>query len=179
MSESGPPVRRAEPGDTAALAGLAESTFRDTYAAQNSAADLEAYIAGHFGERHQARELVDPRLRTWVATAEDGRTLVGYVQLRIDAPCPVPGVSGPGAEVARCYVRRDRHGRGVARMLIDAAVDGAREAGAGVVWLAVWQRNPRAIAFYAKSGFAIVGETTFAMGTDEQRDHVMALPLLS
>lgn len=49
-----------------------------------------------------------------------------------------------------------------------------REAPPGTpIWLGVFTHNTRAIAFYAKSGFRVVGEMTFAMGEDPQRDFVM------
>jgi diamine N-acetyltransferase len=34
-------------------------------------------------------------------------------------------------------------------------------------------RNPRAVAFYAKMGFAIVGSADFVVGSDVQTDHIM------
>jgi RimJ/RimL family protein N-acetyltransferase len=41
------------------------------------------------------------------------------------------------------------------------------------VWLGVFAHNARAIAFYAKCGFRIAGDTTFYMGETPERDHVM------
>jgi diamine N-acetyltransferase len=41
----------------------------------------------------------------------------------------------------------------------------------------VWEHNPRAQAFYKKSGFVAVGSQTFFVGTDEQTDRVMELTL--
>jgi hypothetical protein len=38
----------------------------------------------------------------------------------------------------------------------------------------VWERNPRAIAFYHRWGFLDVGTTTFMLGHDLQTDRVMA-----
>jgi ribosomal protein S18 acetylase RimI-like enzyme len=46
-----------------------------------------------------------------------------------------------------------------------------------VVWLGVWERNPRAIAFYRKFGFREVGTHVFPLGNDPQRDIVMARPV--
>ena len=46
--------------------------------------------------------------------------------------------------------------------------------GPRTLWLGVWERNPRAIAFYTKCGFVDVGEHAFVFGTDEQTDRVMA-----
>jgi diamine N-acetyltransferase len=45
------------------------------------------------------------------------------------------------------------------------------------MWLSVWERNPRAIAFYGKCGFRMVGSKDFWVGSDRQTDHVMVLEL--
>jgi hypothetical protein len=41
----------------------------------------------------------------------------------------------------------------------------------------VWERNERAKAFYAKSGFTDVGSHAFMVGTDAQTDRIMARAL--
>jgi ribosomal protein S18 acetylase RimI-like enzyme len=43
-----------------------------------------------------------------------------------------------------------------------------------VVWLDVWERNTRAISFYERWGFVVVGEQDFVLGDDVQRDLLMA-----
>ncbi len=63
-----------------------------------------------------------------------------------------------------------------ARDLMDAALDAIADRGSDVAWLGVWERNPRAIAFYAKYGFVPVGAHVFTVGRDPQRDLVMARP---
>jgi ribosomal protein S18 acetylase RimI-like enzyme len=87
-------------------------------------------------------------------------------------------VEGPAPlELKRLYVARAWHGRGVAQALMDAALDAARARGARTLWLGVWERNPRAVAFYGKYGFTRVGEHTFLLGADPQTDWVLARPL--
>ena len=49
--------------------------------------------------------------------------------------------------------------------------------GCDVVWLDVWEKNLRAIAFYRKWGFIEVGEQTFQLGDDLQQDLLMARAL--
>jgi ribosomal protein S18 acetylase RimI-like enzyme len=49
---------------------------------------------------------------------------------------------------------------------------------ADVAWLGVWERNPKAIAFYRKFGFQEVGEHVFPLGSDAQRDIVMSRPIV-
>jgi ribosomal protein S18 acetylase RimI-like enzyme len=74
-------------------------------------------------------------------------------------------------------VARVWHGRGVAQALMDAVLDGARARGGRTLWLGVWERNPRAVAFYQRYGFHRVGEHTFRLGDDEQTDWLLARAL--
>jgi ribosomal protein S18 acetylase RimI-like enzyme len=165
-----PVVRRADPSDAPWLAALAERTFRETYAAHNTPEDMEHYVAGHFGPDRQANELRDPATTTLIAEA-NGQP-AGYVQLGC-GPAPV-SVSGPDPmEVVRFYVDRPWHGRGVAQELMAAAAAAARAAGARTLWLGVWERNDRAIAFYRKCGFHDAGTQVFVLGRDRQRDLVL------
>jgi ribosomal protein S18 acetylase RimI-like enzyme len=50
----------------------------------------------------------------------------------------------------------------------------ASDSGSDVLWLGVWEHNAKAIAFYRKFGFEAVGEHVFAVGSDMQRDLIMA-----
>ena len=52
-------------------------------------------------------------------------------------------------------------------------LDTASSLGATRVWLGVWEKNARAIAFYAKCGFRDVGSQPFLLGSDLQTDRVM------
>jgi ribosomal protein S18 acetylase RimI-like enzyme len=55
---------------------------------------------------------------------------------------------------------------------MQAARDAARELGGRHLWLGVWERNPRAIAFYRRAGFTDVGSTFYMVGPDRQTDRV-------
>jgi ribosomal protein S18 acetylase RimI-like enzyme len=101
---------------------------------------------------------------------------VGYAQVRTVRP-PACVVPTNAIELWRFYVARAWHGRGVAQELMVAVVQAARAAGGETLWLGVWELNPRAQAFYKKSGFVDVGTQTFLLGIDEQNDRVMAMSL--
>jgi ribosomal protein S18 acetylase RimI-like enzyme len=155
-------IRRATVDDAGALAVLAERVFRETFAADNNPADLESYIASAFGEEHQRRELADPRNPTFVVQ-QDGE-MIAYAMLK----------QGEGElEIARFYVDHAHHGRGLAQRLMHDVLEFARACGVERVWLGVWERNLRAIAFYEKSGFRISGSHPFLLGSDLQTDYVM------
>ena len=122
----------------------------------------------------QTAELSHPAFTTLLAFAD--HTLAGFVQLRAGRP-PACITGARPLELLRFYVAREWHGRGVAQELMEAARTAARSRGAGTLWLGVWERNPRARAFYGKSGFRDVGSQIFLLGTDEQTDRVMELGL--
>jgi ribosomal protein S18 acetylase RimI-like enzyme len=84
-------------------------------------------------------------------------------------------VTGPSpVELYRFYVDRPWHGRGVAQQLMDGVQLAADELGGKTLWLSVWERNPRALAFYGKCGFADVGSAPFYVGSDRQTDRILA-----
>jgi len=169
-----PAIRNAKPSDARSLAELAERTFRDAFGAMNTAENLELHCRTSYGEAIQSAELSDPGIVTLVV--EEKGTLVAFAQLRWDRTEDCVAARRPG-EIRRLYVREDRHGTGIARELMAACLARMRERGSDVAWLGVWEKNPRAIAFYKKHGFAEVGSHVFPVGTDPQRDIVMARPV--
>lgn len=170
MPTSNVRIRAASEGDAAALAQLAEQTFRDTFAESNSAENMQRHCEASYGEQLQLAEIRSPEMETWLV--EDGSRLVAYAQLRRGTAPAVVSARHP-IEIQRFYVLADAHGRGVARALMEQVFARAVQLSADVVWLGVWERNPRAIAFYRKWEFEVVGEHVFKLGDDPQRDLLM------
>ncbi|HKR65046.1 MAG TPA: GNAT family N-acetyltransferase [Thermoanaerobaculia bacterium] len=164
-------VRRATPADAATLADLGARTFHDTFARDNTPEDMAAFLAKTYGETQQRRELEDANLITILA--EENGVAIAFMQLH---RAPLPDEEN-AVEIARFYVDRAWHGRGVAQTMMAEAKRIARELGADAVWLAVWERNPRAIAFYEKCGFRDAGAKPFIVGSDVQTDRVMVAKL--
>lgn len=85
--------------------------------------------------------------------------------------------SGGAAELISMWVSPTARGRGVADRLVQAVEDWARQAGAGVLKLAVTEGNDSAIALYRRCGFADTGELGDLMPDGVRREHVMAKSL--
>ncbi|HEY8104611.1 MAG TPA: GNAT family N-acetyltransferase [Gemmatimonadales bacterium] len=167
-------IRRATAADAGRLAELAARTFSDTYAAYNDPADMAAHISARYGEGKQAEELADPASIYIVAELAD--QLIGYAYL-VSQEAPGGVALDAPVEVVRFYVATEWHGRGVAQPLMEECIAEARRRGGRTLCLGVWEENPRAIAFYRKAGFTIVGKTAFHLGSQRQVDHVMAMSL--
>lgn len=159
--------------DAALLAELGAVSFRESVAAESDANDLALYLAEAFGVAQQRCELLEPG--SVFVIAEIDAAAIGYARLRArDLPQPLASSAIAAVELARIYVRRAEWGRGVGAALLAATLDAARERDAGLIWLGVWERNARAIAFYEKAGFTKVGRKIFQLGHDAQHDWVMA-----
>ncbi len=167
-----PALRLALPGDALSLAMLAERTFRDAFGARNSPDNLDLYCAKCFGPDIQLREIGERGLVTTLA--DEAGCLAGFTQLRLARASPAVTARKP-AELGRIYVTAEWHGRGVARALMDRALADAARGGCDVLWLGVWEHNPKAMAFYRKFGFEIVGTQSFMLGLERQRDLVMSV----
>lgn len=164
-------IRRATEADLDPLATLEPRLFREAYVDQLRAEDLDAFIAEHLTAAHVAADLRDPT--TTVFVAEDGDAIMGFATIR-SAPPPVALDGGRPLALSMLYVDAAWHGRGVGPALMTEALGHASRDGHDVLWLTVWEHNARAIRFYAKHGFAVVGEDSFQLGSDVNRDLVMA-----
>jgi len=167
-------VRVASAADASLLADLGARTFLDAFAADNTEADMSAYLGTAFSPEIQSKELADSASNFLIAEI-DGEA-AGYARLRSgDAPTGVPGIVP--LEIVRLYAARPWLGAGVGRALMtECLARAATLADCDVVWLDVWERNLRAIAFYSKWGFVVVGTQKFVLGDDIQYDLVMARP---
>lgn len=169
-------IRPATPTDAEPLAALAERTFRDTFADDNEAGDMEAYVRASFALDQVRTELADGANTFLLAFVDGSEDPTGYAKLRTGTTDP--SVKGPDpVELERLYVDRSAIGHGVGAALIRACLDAAQSGGHRTLWLGVWERNARAISFYERWGFETVGDHVFRIGSDDQTDLIMERPV--
>jgi ribosomal protein S18 acetylase RimI-like enzyme len=58
-------------------------------------------------------------------------------------------------------------------MLLEQAIDFAKEKQKKYIWLGVWEHNPRAISFYERNGFEKFSSHPFPFGDEVQTDWLM------
>jgi len=165
-----PVIRRATVADASLISELGARTFTETFAPDNSPANMTAYLAASFNPRQQIAELSDPSAVFLIAEILGSAN--GYAMLRAG---PVPeAITGENPiELVRLYVSQDAIGTGVGAALIMDCLSESRRLGHKTIWLGVWERNHRAQVFYRKWGFAEVGTHVFELGEDRQTDLLM------
>jgi GNAT superfamily N-acetyltransferase len=168
-------IRRAGPGDEAALALVGAATFLETYAHMIPCADMLAFCAQEHGAARYAEWLADGACRIWIAEAAETCAPVGYaVVTRPDLPIPT---AADDLELKRLYALPRLHGSGLGPRLMACAITGATNAGARRLLVGVHSDNSRAIAFYARQGFVQAGKRRFRVGASVFDDLVLARPL--
>jgi ribosomal protein S18 acetylase RimI-like enzyme len=156
-------IREATTADAALIADLSRQTFYDTFAAQNTAADMEMFLKEQFTREALMAEVGAPG-NTFLL-AYTGDKPAGYARLR--------DTDINDMEIARIYAATDMIGKGIGKALMKACLDLAHAKKKKRVTLGVWEKNMRAIQFYTAWGFEKVAVQDFRLGNDLQQDWVM------
>ncbi|UOQ53392.1 GNAT family N-acetyltransferase [Hymenobacter cellulosivorans] len=166
-------VAKRTPAVAAQLADLGRQTFHDTFAADNTAEDMMAFLAATFSEEKQLAELNDPQ--TTFLMAHMQQEPVAYAKLRLGSELGLEeGKDATGRlEIERLYVRQDWIGTGLGAALMRRAIEEARQHKCRTVVLGVWERNQSAIEFYCRFGFKEIGKHEFRVGQDIQTDLIL------
>ncbi|KXK00438.1 MAG: N-acetyltransferase [Acidobacteria bacterium OLB17] len=169
-------IRRAGEADARSLTDLSYTTFWDAFAhhPKNAPDDLAHYMRQAFSIEQISEELADERNIFLIGELDEKPA--GYAKLILDSVEPSIVARKP-IELSRLYSHQEYLGKGVGQDLMDACLSIAREGGHDVMWLGVWEFNPRAQRFYEKNGFHVVGKHIFQLGTDPQTDLLMQLEL--
>ena len=165
-------IRQAVPEDAKLLTDLAYTTFWDAFAhhPKNAPEDLNHYMRQAFSLEQIASELADQKNIFLIAELEN--EAAGYAKIIIDNIEPGITADKP-VELNRLYSHQRFLGQGVGQTLMEACFDRARQEDRDVMWLGVWEYNPRAQRFYERNGFRVVGNHTFVLGEVPQTDLLM------
>lgn len=165
-------IRQATLEDAKALTDLAYTTFWDAFAhhPKNAPDDLNHYMRQAFTLEQTTKELGDEKSVFLIAEL-DGEA-AGYAKLITDTTEEGITAERP-IELNRLYAHQQFLGKGIGQALMDACFERAKTDGRDVMWLGVWEFNPRAQRFYEKNGFRVVGSHVFLLGEDPQTDLLM------
>jgi GNAT superfamily N-acetyltransferase len=141
-------IRVAIPADAVVVARLNAGLFAEDSAIHDPAVD-QGWPARE-GARYFAELLGTDRARGWLALCAD--TPIGYAAGRLAGPQDVrPAVR---ADLESIFVVPDHRGGGVGAALVAEFAGWASERGADELTVSAYAANERAVAFYARHGFA-------------------------
>jgi ribosomal protein S18 acetylase RimI-like enzyme len=163
-------IRQAGLQDSEIVADISRKTFYDSFAQYNTPENMEKYMGNEFSSK---------RLRDEVASNENifllaysNEQLAGYAKLS-ESSQPTELDGEPSIEICRIYSTLSMIGKGIGKSLMEEILGIAKRRGKKLIWLGVWEHNPRAISFYSKWGFEKFGEHPFILGDEVQTDWLM------
>ena len=165
-------TRRAAVEDAALLAELSRQTFWDAFCdhPKNAPEDMAEYMKAAFSVGQIENEIAEENSIFFIA--DIGGEPAGYVKLKIGS-IEQPITAENPIELCRLYSHQKFLGKGIGQKLMDESFAIAKDNDCDVIWLGVWEFNPRAQAFYKKYGFREVGRHIFQLGSDPQIDLLM------
>jgi GNAT superfamily N-acetyltransferase len=161
-------IRMAGPRDAEALRAISRDTFAAAFGDLYSPADLAAFLAHAHTETE--RELADPAVAAWLMEAEG--SVIGYA---LAGPCGLdnPQVTPRCGELKRLYLMPAWQSGGRGSRLLEMALAWLERDGPRPIWIGVFSENTGAQRLYARYGFEKVGEHTFAVGSQIDREFTL------
>lgn len=168
-------IRRACTSDTDRLAHIGAATFLETYVELIEGSAMVSHCMHQHSSAKYAAYLSDPACSVWLAEYTQTGAPLGYA---VNCPPDLPVPPQPGdVELKRIYALSRFHGSGTGRRLMEVAIEDARARNAPRLLLGTYKDNHRAIGFYNKAGFDIIGTRRFQVGDKWFDDVVLAKPL--
>jgi ribosomal protein S18 acetylase RimI-like enzyme len=163
-------IRKCTLADLPVLHEIAVKTFVDTFGHLNSPLTMQAYLDDSFNPEKLQEELADGNSLFYFIYSSG--KLAGYFKLNESGA--QTDINDPESlEIQRIYVSKQFQGQGIGSILLKEAINIAAERHKAYVWLGVWEKNEKALAFYKKNGFYEIGKHSFFMGAEEQTDYIL------
>ena len=154
------------------LQSISRETFAASYSAFNTPENMKLYMDTKFSIENLLSELENKNSAFYFLRLEN--TIAGYLKLNSEAALTHSNTDHC-LEIERIYILQKYQGKQLGKLLLDKAIEIAKNAGMEYIWLGVWEGNHRAIEFYERNGFKKYGTLDFLFGTDEQTDIEMRL----
>ena len=163
-------IHQASIDELEELQQISRTTFTETFSVHNSEENMRNYLRDNLSLEKLGEELNNPESSFYFAEMKD--QVIGYLKLNVGA-AQNEWKENTGLEIERIYVLKEYHGLKIGQLLFEKAISIATSMKMQYVWLGVWEKNERAIAFYTKNGFKVVDQHLFKLGDDVQTDYLM------
>ena len=166
-------IIKAEVEHAALIAEIGEKTFWESHGISASKVDINAFVSKTYTKEALVKEL-ENKNNTYHLIYYNSK-LAGFSKIVLNAPnnnIKPKNVT----KLDRFYLLKAFYGQKLGLKLFDFNVALSKKNKQEGIWLAVWVENQRAINFYQKAGFKIVGEYNFQISpTHSNPNHIMYL----
>lgn len=166
-------IVKADISHAEVLVTIGKTTFLDAHGHSAPKKDIDAYTTKTYTLDAVTKELSQPQNIYHILYYKN--TIAGYSKIIMNSPNEnvlTPKIT----KLDRIYFLKEFYGLGLSKTLFDFNIELSKKQHQKGIWLAVWVDNLRAINFYTKTGFSIVGEYDFKISkTHTNPNHIMYL----
>jgi ribosomal protein S18 acetylase RimI-like enzyme len=153
-------IQPATVADTEVLSRIGGQTIFESHGRSAPHHVMQAYVDDKFSPAALEAELLDAR-NIFHLLHYNGQ-VAGYSKIIFNTPIdPVPDQKITKLE--RLYLLEGFHDKKLGHRLLQFNIDLTKLNGQTGMWLYVWKGNDRALKFYERAGFAIVGDGWFRL----------------
>ncbi len=174
MLEQASEISKVTINEVELLRAISVQTFTETFAHQNSESDMQKYVSENLSIEQLTKELNTKGSSFYFLNLNSD--VIGYLKINT-GKVQTELKNDISLEIERIYIKQEFHGKNVGKKLLDKAIEIAKEHHYQYIWLAVWELNLKAIAFYKKHNFVEFDKHIFKLGDDEQIDIMMKMNL--
>lgn len=168
-------ITKATAGDAELVAAIARKSFTESHGHSAPPEDIRNYINEKYSNNVMEAELKDDK-NSYHIIYMDGKP-AGYSKIILNSPYENSHETNI-TKLERLYLLKEFYGTEAGAALFDFIINFIKAAQQAGLWLFVWIENERAIRFYKKKGFVIIGSYNFPISsTHSNPNHQMLLLL--
>jgi diamine N-acetyltransferase len=166
-------IVRATEEDYAPIVNIGRTSVEEAHRASAPAKDMSEYIESHYNNDAIRKELSDTKNVYHIITYNE--IPAGFSKIVFDAAHPNIAAKNV-TKLDRIYLLKKFQGLNIGLQLLKFNTDLAMRNNQCGMWLFTWVGNTRAIDFYLKAGFSIIGSAKFKVSETHYNDqHQMFL----
>jgi ribosomal protein S18 acetylase RimI-like enzyme len=166
-------ITRASEKDAPLLSTIAKLTFIESHGSSAKPEDINTYVTEKYTNTIFKKELSDSKNVYHIIYQDE--IPAGYSNIIFDQPytnSPVQNIT----KLGRLYILEEFYNLKIGSALFQFNINLAKENNQMGMWLYVWKENQRAVSFYKKNGFQIIGSHDFKISeTHSNPNHQMLL----
>lgn len=155
------------------LVKIGKQSFLEAHGKSASKGDIDAFVTQNYSRKAFLKELAYPDNIYQIVFLKN--QAVGFSSIVLNRPNTHIDQQNV-TKLDRLYLLKEFYGKNLGRKLLDFNIELSKKNNQKGMWLAVWVENHRAINFYTKNGFTIVGSYDFQISrTHSNPNHIMFL----
>jgi ribosomal protein S18 acetylase RimI-like enzyme len=166
-------ILKADVKNAELIAKLGKQTFIESHGHSASKEDIDTFLLKYYTTKAVAKEFDNPNIIYYLVKFNS--QFVGFSKIEFNSP-DYNIAEEHVTKLARLYLLKEYYGKNLGATLFNFNIELSKAKHQKGIWLHVWVENEKAIRFYKKNGFQIVGGYDYQISkTHSNPNHVMYL----